>query len=64
MNNNMFNNNMINMQQLMQFKNMMEQQGNTNYQQIVQQLINSGQMNQQQFNQFRNIANQITGLNM
>lgn len=51
-------------QQLNQFKSMLDQQGNTNYEQIAQQLLNSGQMSQEQFNQFRNIANQITGRNL
>ena len=38
--------------------------GNTNPQQMVQNLLNSGKMSQAQFNQYRNIANQITGLRL
>ena len=46
---------------LQYFKQQMDQSGNTNYQQMVQQLIESGRMSQEQFNQFREVANLITG---
>lgn len=40
------------------------QNGNSNPQQMVQNLLNSGRMTQDQFNQFRNIANQLTGMRL
>lgn len=51
-------------QQLGQFKQMLDQQGNTNYEQITQNLLNSGQMSQEQFIYFSKIADQITGRNL
>lgn len=50
--------------QLNSFKQQMDQQGNTNYEQMVQQLIDSGKMSQEQFNYYRAIANHITGKNL
>lgn len=45
-------------QQFSQFANQM---GNSNPQQVVQNLLNSGRMSQDQFNQFSQLANMITG---
>jgi len=38
--------------------------GQSNPQQMVQNLLNSGKMSQAQYNQLRSMANQITGMNM
>ena len=58
--------NMQNMQnRFQQFVQSFQQQngGNTNPQQMVQQLLNSGRMTQDQFNQIQNMANMFFGKN-
>lgn len=57
------------MQNPMQFKKQfddfmrnVQQGGQQNPQQIVQQMLNDGRMSQAQFNQYRDFANKMTGL--